>query len=475
MASPFKPTTTDAPTAGKPSVKARAYTYKRRTSRTDYGPYTEKWNPFPPEQQAVMEGYLMASYDPTVSASINIMQMMIASRLGSYSHPDPHIQQFVQDMVDHLEGGPRMLVNGMLSCLWAGFAVAEKVWQTTPQGWTVRNLNVLHPFSMFDPSGKEQGIRLDPTTGSVNEVWQFGDNSSSNPPVKFAASDVIYWPLFQQFREQVYGRRLTDRARRNWFIRVKLEGLWNKYLAKYALPTMLVTVPKAQVMDNQGTNAGMFERSSMMVENAIKDMPEGSGLVFEVGTEEKGLLDVRLLESDKGTADAFHIACRYHISETFKALLMSPTLIEEPQHGSRAQSKTALDLFMDLIKAVMTELGEVLITQLVSPVIWYNFGPQHDFGEWTFDPPGADDLEVMAQVVNLLLTSGAITPTVHDEAGFRRVFGEAGFAQIADAMTELALPDLEAAARTQSAYGRPPLPVGKSLQPPLPMEPGADN
>lgn len=420
----------------------------------EFGPYEK----FPNQQQMVMDGYLMQRYDPTIGSALSVLRMLVNSNLGKYEHENETIRDFVREDFAKLYGGPRRTVGSLLSCLWSGFAVAERRWVADNNSWHIEALDLLHPLTFFPRlGGSKCGIELDPKEKRVTQVvqqpWEVGEE-----PLVLKASEVVYWPFMQQLREEVLGKRLTDRARRSWFMRVKLERFWGVFLERFAHPTPVATVPKGQQV-----------RDGEIIENAeayadfLSNLAPGKCVAVALSADDKAIWSLdNTLGSTVGSDMAYRRACDYYNAELWKSVLMSPLLLEEPAHGSRAQASTVLELTALLVEAIQEELGSVLVDQFARLLVDYNFGQGvEDYGEWRFDPLQKDDLDLLSTVVERVMRSGAIPPTEADEASLREKFSEAGFVSAEEvAEAEAALTPEQRAARESKQLA---LPVGYGM------------
>lgn len=403
----------------RPPPAPRLVTLKPAWADYEFGPYER----FPEPRRAVLEGYLMQRYDPTIGAALTLIEQLIATRLGDYTHPEERLQQFVRDNLEHLRDGRRQTILRLLSCLWAGFAVAVKRWDTQVEGWVLTDLELLHPLTFFPRSGgdrpENQGVILD--QGQVTGFRQFPETQGEEPE-EFLRDQVVYWPFMRRLREEVYGRRLTDRARRSWFMRVKIEQYWSLYLQRNAMPVPVFRVPKGM----QEGPAGNDITNSEFYAGFIANLAPGQGLAIEADPEDQFAFD--LLESKGGGEQAYEGAVKYHNAELFKAMLTSPLMFEEASKGTRAQGTVALDITVMLIEAIREELGGVLVQDLARPLIEYNFGERDEWGEWQFEKLQDDDLEMLARAHEMIARAQVITPNDADERKARELFGPAGFA-----------------------------------------------
>ena len=408
-------------------------------AKFELGPYEK----LPNDREAVMDAYLMQRYDPTAGAALTFLKQLILSHLGSYSHEDERVQEFVTDALDGLQGGLRQTVSSLLSALWAGFAVGEIVWDTG-SAWRVKAVELLHPLTFWDKYDGKPGIEYDRGAGRVSQVRQMRWQSYEEQPLSYPVESVVYWPFMRELREEVYGKRLSDRARRSWYMRAKIETYWGVFLKRFAHPTPIFRVPKGHQVD---PNSGEMIPNAEYYGKFIQKMSAGTGVAIEASAADAFAFD--LLESRSGGDAAYETGCQYHNRETWKAFLMSPMIIEEPEHGSRAQSGTALDALTSLVEAIHTELDEVLVQQLARPMVSYNYGANVPAGEWIPQPLDQDDLEMLSRTLETLNRAGAIDLSETDEGSIREKFAATGLVALDQ------IPDEERAAAQEAARQAP--------------------
>ena len=391
----------------------------------EVGPYVK----LPTDEEAVMDGYLMQRYDPTIGAALTLIKHLICKHRGRYVHEHEPAQEFVQTAMEGIETGLRRTMASLMSCLWAGFSVGELIWDTAAQ-WRIRRIDLLHPLTFWDKweadPKKKCGIQYDKAAGRVSEVKQMRWETMTDPIVTMPIERVVYWPFGQELREEVVGKRLTDRARRNWYMRAKIEAYEEIFLRRFAHPTPVFRVPKG----TQRTESGETVSNAQYYSDFIQQMSPGSGVAIEAGPDDEFSFD--MVESRGNSAGVYETAKKYHNAEMFKSMLMSPILLEEPQFGTRAQTGEVLDLFLILNDAIRTELGEVLVHQVAAPMVSYNFGASLPPGEWEFEPVEKDDLEMLSRTLQQLKTAGVVKFSETDERGVREKFAETGIAALDD-------------------------------------------
>jgi hypothetical protein len=388
-----------------------------------YGPYKR----FPSNRQRVAEYMLMALHEPTVIRVLAVVNSLLIGKLGQYYHENEDLQEQVNDWLNRLPGGMPALVQDMLSSLWAGFAVLEPIWDTTGSEWTYQRIDLLHPLTFFKSQftfgGATDGIAIDPSTKRVERLTQFPVKLAEQP-VTFAVDDVIYWPFNQRLREQVYGNSILAGARRAWFSKTQEENFWNTFAQKCAMPTPVFSVPNT-TMTHPETKENV-SLAHWLMEQYEKLEP---GMALAIPGDPDTPVNVSTI-SPVGNGEAFERVCEYWKSELFNAMLVPRMVMEEPEHGSRAQANSVLDLFYNLMDGIRRELGTVLVSQVVSPLLRYNAGDFNDPGEWQFESLEKDDLELLAGVYESVqrgrataIASGVPVQEA-DERKTREVFGD---------------------------------------------------
>lgn len=360
----------------------------------DFGPYRASI----PLRDRLIHFFLMKQFDPTVRTALFIVKLMITRRMGEYRNDDdPKLQESVNDLLGRMSGGPKRGMGVLLSALWAGFSVAGKIWGTTATEWWIDRLDLLHPMSFFAKYGGEdsKGIKLDGDTGTVTEVTQFPSELGEERKV-IPASDVVYWPLLQEIREEVYGNSLLEAARRGWFSKVKSEQYWNTFSQKVAFPTPVIWVPQGTITDSK---TGEEMTWAQYIVKFWEDLEPG--MLLAIPADPDTPMEAKLL-APQGDGKAFETICDYWDAQLFKSILTPRLLLEEPEHASRAQAATNLELFLLVLEGLRDDLGFTWMEQFVKPLIVHNHGPQENYGEWAWDDLQQKDLDMLAGIFEKL-------------------------------------------------------------------------
>ena len=392
----------------------------------------EEWEPgpykkFPPRSQLLAEYWLMRTYEPTTKRVLALIRTLITSKLGAYRHPDAAITEKVNGWLGRLEGGVERTLGALLSGLWAGFAVAEKVWETSDSEWWVDRTPLLHPGTFVNTFASKpedrDGIRLDEKSRRVERLTQYPRAFGQQTPVEHSVDDVLYWPLFRELQEQVYGQSLLAAARRAWFSKTRIENFWNTFVQKCAAPTPIFIVPSSEITAPDGRSKisiGKFlmQQWEKVEPGAAMALPMTEGLEPKV---------ITLVPSD-GAGVTFERLTQYWKVELFNSMITPRIILEEPEHASRAQTGTVLDLYYMLIDGIRQEIGTVLVEQLAAPLLAVNVGPDVEPGTWAWGPMQTSDMEMLSRVfetvergkANAAMAGGPFVPA--DEVKRREAF-----------------------------------------------------
>lgn len=91
----------------------------------------------------------MIDTDDTIGSGVDFLTICLAARMGTYIHKSDEITQWVNQRLDEVENGFYNSVKELLSATWAGFAVQEKVWANTEDGFVPKKLVTMPPSTLL--------------------------------------------------------------------------------------------------------------------------------------------------------------------------------------------------------------------------------------------------------------------------------------------------------------------------------------
>jgi phage gp29-like protein len=175
-----------------------------------------------------------------------------------------------------------------------------------------------------------------------------------------------------------------------YFFKQHVIKQWARYMAKYGLPGVRVTVPKASTkeqIDEAVEWARRYQTDLAMV------LREGTSII---------------VDAPNTTATMnFEAGVQHANKEIAHACLLPSTLLDTTDQGSYALAKAQRSTFtwvLDNIGALLSE--EVMGEQVIRPLIDTNFGPQYECPRFVFKDYSQPDLESIARMVDILVKAG---------------------------------------------------------------------
>lgn len=346
------------------------------------GPYKM----IPSLSQQISEYYLMSRYDPTVKISLATIKNIILSKKGKFTHENKDLEEKVNLFLSKTDGGVTKIISNLLSSLWAGYSVSEKVWNTNEDEWYIESMPLLHPLSFFSWRG-DFGIQLDD-----NGDLSFTQYDDLKTPVKHEKKDIVYLALNSELEEEVSGNSLLQSARKAWYSKNYIQDFSNTFSQKLATPTPIILTPE----DKQ---ENPFNNEMESIAQIFVDLYDYSEPGNAIGIPLANPSDVKIeyLKADSN-GEFYEWILKYYDAQLMMAMFVPELLIQEPEHGSRSQSETTLKVFYELLNGLRQEVGEVIENQIIQELITVNYGEMEDFGSWEWEPLQDNDLEQLSKI-----------------------------------------------------------------------------
>ncbi|MCK4911806.1 MAG: DUF935 domain-containing protein [Thermodesulfovibrionales bacterium] len=136
--------------------------------------------------------------------------------------------------------------------------------------------------------------------------------------------------------------------------------------------------------------------------------------VFNMGTDAAAVISestvIELLDAgQKGTAEIYESLASYCDRAISKAVL-GQTLTTEHSSGSYAAAKVHETVRRDLTEADASALARTITSQVITPLVRYNFGPETAVPQFRFEHKGTEDLKVLAETLKTLGEMGVSIP-----------------------------------------------------------------
>lgn len=297
---------------------------------------------------------------------------------------------FVRETLEAIEGWDEALMD-LLDAVGKGFAVTEIVWELIGGKAVIKRLRWL-PQQAFTFSGQE-GIVLD------------------NPRLLTEAEPYLGEELIEgKFVVHRAGGRPGQGPRAG----VMRPCAWMYLFKHYTLKDWLLFCERyAQPMRIGKFGPGASEAERRVLKDAVFNMGSDAAAVISDSTV------IELLDSgQKGTAEIYEALAAYCDRSISKAVL-GQTLTTEHSAGTYAAAKVHDSVRKDIVDADSRALAHTLTSQLIGPLVRYNFGPHAPVPRLRFERTRDGDMRGLAETLKTLGEMGIEIPAryVHERFG----------------------------------------------------------
>ena len=384
----------------------------------------EKYNPDDLIGRKGFDIYRKMMIDEQVKAVVKFKRDAVTSRDyifeldgGKYGLSESEVDRRIalsNEIIDQIQGSWMDAVNGIMSAIYNGFSMTEKVFgQIEFDGvtwWGLSKLK-LKPYNTFYFSVDDFG-EIIKVTQKIDGREQVIDEGKF---IKYIVNPDV---------DEHYGSSELREAYRSWFSKDIIIKFRNMWLERHAGGFRMI-----QAKEGKTIQAGTTEYTNL--QNALNNINTSSGIILPNSVT---------LDSDYPSNNvAFKEAIDDSDTAIARALLVPNLLGVSPQGnvGSYSQSTNQLEAFLWTLEADAIRLQEVINEQLFRQLGKVNFGDD-GYPRFKFKPAsGSKKLEIINAWKDLV-SGGAVKHTDTDEKHLRDLldFPEAGEEVKNDLQTE---------------------------------------
>lgn len=342
-----------------------------------------------------IETYRLMQGDSQISAGLNCMILATIGNGWEFNFKDLNDTDQVDFIRRAYSGINQMpgkrgslfeVFREVLSALWAGYSVTEKVWKQDQNGkWVISRYKVLPPETIEFKVDKQ---------GRLSKSSAVIQNPNARNPVVLPARKVNVFTINGDFGNP-YGTSILKPVHKTWYVKDWLLKFHSMFLENMGSPFWV----------------GKTNRDTADMNAALQDAKQSA--VITLGEGE----DVSIIETQNSGA-AFLDAIRYHDGQIMRGMLV-PSLLtgQDETYGSRALSEVQFEMFkLSRIGALQTQL-QSWINHDIREMIQLNFGKQESYPELQFRSWSRADMTKMSRMIGDLITARVVTP---DEAWIRQ-------------------------------------------------------
>lgn len=351
-----------------------------------------KFGNLPRDDHIALDTYRGMMNDAQIRAGIEVVSLATIGSGWEFNFPqtdDPakadDILKFVRSTFGNLNKthGIRadlfQVFREVLSALWAGFSVTEKVWGKDDKGrWVITRYKVLPPETIkfnIDKQGK-----LSPTEAVEQSYSVQGD-------VKLPARKINLFIVNPKFGSP-WGESILKPVYNNWYVKDWLVKFHASYMENLGSPILI----------------GKTNRDTITMNNALQEARNSS--VITLSESE----DVDILNAG-GSGSDFEDAIRYHDAQIMRGMLVPSLLVgQDEAMGSRALSEVHFEVFkLSRIGALQQQL-KTWINADIREMVRLNFGDLEAYPELTFKSWSRSDQQRLATMMVDLVNAQIISP-----------------------------------------------------------------
>lgn len=335
----------------------------------------------------------MVRCDETVASGVNFVIDSALSRFGEYSNEDEEQQEFIQENLRNIEGSWTGAVREILSAAFTyGFSTTEKLFRYQDGKVWLRGLQTLMPTTVtldYHRSG--------PNKNKLAKVWQ---HHHAGHEVEIPVEKLVHFPFNGAFGNH-YGESALKSAYPNWFIKKKLVKAGGLAMERFGSPLAIGNTKSSQNITVGGTTGTTMSPVMALAKNLDCLGSRGS---LATGGETK----VEIWYPPAGCGDSILNQISYHNKMIYRAIGLPSLIADHGNSGSYSLGKQHHAFFERTLETLLRGLVEVLISQLIRPLIEMNFGPQESYGEFTIENFNVEEAKLLAEYFVGLVNGGII-------------------------------------------------------------------
>lgn len=352
-----------------------------------------KWEQYVsnPDTIPLAEYEKMLQTDESVFAGAEYLVQSVIARIGEYCHPDEVIQEEIRTQLAGMDGSWLQAVGEIASALFYGYSVTEKVYKIDAGMVRLKTLQTLHPSTTVIETWKDGPDKNRPKV--VHQFW--GDTEHVVLPV----DKCILYNHGGTFGN-VYGTSRLKRAWKNWFIKEVLLKAWGTSLERHGKPTTIGYGDLSGTVQDQ--NGRQVQKAAYLNSVIKKIFSDGVGVL-------DGSTKVEISRAAAGIGKDFSELIAYLNRSIHQAIGLPALTLDVGSSGAYSLGKEQGDRFNQLLEGILIELTDMLVEQLIRPLIEMNFGQQDTYGCFSFEEWVVEDQKVVADTFSVLIASGILS------------------------------------------------------------------
>lgn len=364
-----------------------------------------------PDKVGIEKYQEMYTYDETVSSGVDFVTLSVLAKLGTYSHPDERITDFVLQQFENIQGTIYQYVEEILStALVNGFSVSEMIFDVVDNMLQIIDIQTLNPlYTKFELH--RDGILKNrvKSVKQINSIFDSIDKAEENPVEKY----IVYSHNSKNMNP--YGCSRIRAVYPVYFIKKSMLKAWAVCLERFGSPFLkgeVTPAAPASITDGRGEEIDMYT----FLERTMSTVQAKTSIVVPEGVKIEAIQSAQ-----SGTVGiAFEKIIDYCNKMIYRGLLIPGLTAATDTNGNRALGTVHQELFFLGLKKLTRDITEILLDQMIRRLITWNFGEQKTWGQFSVDEFDPDVANTLADLFQKAVNTGSMFNDSFDDVNVMR-------------------------------------------------------
>jgi len=387
-----------------------------------------------PSSVSIDEYQKMVYTQPIISNALTTLTNLIINKIGTWVHKNKKYEEFIHTMFDNMERPIRDIYKDILTALWAGFSVGEKLESYNGRYKVVLDVEP-RPAQSFifrvDSQGhlKDDGI----IQYYFNNLWTgYGNLLAFNQmlpngelkPNPYASRGDFSYPWRTVWAQPIgtimipkqkcvhyaykgldgltspYGRSLLRSVYDYYLLSTELNRIILNASNTASTPIPVVVVEPNQTNMDDGTNP--LDDIALQLENISN--PGGANYLLMQGKLNESVF-IDKLNTQVHLNDILLVK-KYIDKLVLTGMLGTGDLTGLNEGGSYARSETQHNILNRNVTSIAENIQDVIIKQLIKPLLKTNFDERLDYGSYIVKNDMNEDVKLNMDKLNSLYSQG---------------------------------------------------------------------
>lgn len=355
-----------------------------------------------PDNVPLLEYEKMYTTDETVFSGVEFLVMSAISKMGEYTNEDDEKETFIREQLANVPTGLPAKIAEIMTAVPYGFSLTEIIYQVANGKVGLADLQTLHPATIHLDL-----YRSGPNKNKPRVAYQFfrRDHQMEIPLTK-----AILYSHGATFGN-AYGVSRLKHAYNCWFIKNLTLKNWAKCCERYGTPFIVGKTDSRGVITVNGQQKNNIDHFL----NVLDSMVAGRGSTV---INKDDAIDITYAAS--GYGENFEGLVAYCNKMIYRAIGLPSLIADHGKSGSYSLGQQHFRLFVLVMGRILFEVIDLLLDQLVRPLLEMNFGPQTDLGDFSVDEFEQEVARTAAETAEILTRNGYMDARSLPDANYVR-------------------------------------------------------